>query len=310
MRARNAGIDSIAGNVSALATQSAETIPFEPIKWSYATPAAPRWDASGNSFQNTGAQAGTWNHGMWLGFNAGRHSAGTVIANQPAIVMGFEDNYFDNGGDNFRGVEWYVEYWSPDGATVTGLRPFYTRIKSDTNTTQAAVILCNIGDAAKSGQFSVRTGTQSVGDTNIFTVVPTSITLNAVTTMTAGTFTITPPSGAGLIYINSPAATVPGLRFDVGGSLALSLVAQNAGRLQLFTGTGGLHLDLTGVGGGGPANTTYCRSALRVEGNVGFYNAALAAKQTVTGSRGGNAALASLLTALATVGLITDSSTA
>ena len=33
-----------------------------------------------------------------------------------------------------------------------------------------------------------------------------------------------------------------------------------------------------------------------------------ASKPTVTGSRGGNAALASLLTALATYGLITDSS--
>ncbi len=42
---------------------------------------------------------------------------------------------------------------------------------------------------------------------------------------------------------------------------------------------------------------------------LGFYNTAAATKQAVTGSRGGNAALASLLTALATVGLITDSST-
>lgn len=44
--------------------------------------------------------------------------------------------------------------------------------------------------------------------------------------------------------------------------------------------------------------------------NVGFYATAPAAKQTVSGSRGGNAALASLLTALATIGLITDSSSA
>lgn len=44
--------------------------------------------------------------------------------------------------------------------------------------------------------------------------------------------------------------------------------------------------------------------------NVGFYNTAPAAKQTVTGSRGGNAALASLLTALAAIGLLTDSSSA
>lgn len=43
---------------------------------------------------------------------------------------------------------------------------------------------------------------------------------------------------------------------------------------------------------------------------IGFYGAAPAAKQTVSGSRGGNAALASLLTALATYGLVTDGSTA
>jgi hypothetical protein len=44
--------------------------------------------------------------------------------------------------------------------------------------------------------------------------------------------------------------------------------------------------------------------------NIGFYGTAPASKQTVTGSRGGNAALASLITALATIGLITDSTTA
>jgi hypothetical protein len=43
---------------------------------------------------------------------------------------------------------------------------------------------------------------------------------------------------------------------------------------------------------------------------LGFYGATAATKPTVTGSRGGNAALASLLTALATLGLITDSSSA
>lgn len=43
--------------------------------------------------------------------------------------------------------------------------------------------------------------------------------------------------------------------------------------------------------------------------NLGFFSATGGGKQTVTGSRGGNAALASLLTALASHGLITDSST-
>ena len=43
---------------------------------------------------------------------------------------------------------------------------------------------------------------------------------------------------------------------------------------------------------------------------AGFFNTAPAAKPTVTGSRGGNAALASMLTALAGLGLLTDSTTA
>jgi hypothetical protein len=49
---------------------------------------------------------------------------------------------------------------------------------------------------------------------------------------------------------------------------------------------------------------------IRLGGNIGFYATTPAAKQTVSGSRGGNAALASLLTALATIGLITNSSSA
>jgi hypothetical protein len=44
--------------------------------------------------------------------------------------------------------------------------------------------------------------------------------------------------------------------------------------------------------------------------SLGFYNAAAVAKPTVAGSRGANAALASLLTALASLGLVTDTSTA
>lgn len=52
-------------------------------------------------------------------------------------------------------------------------------------------------------------------------------------------------------------------------------------------------------------------SRVKVDGTgIGFLGATPVARPTVTGSRGGNAALASLLTALATLGLITDSSSA
>jgi hypothetical protein len=47
-----------------------------------------------------------------------------------------------------------------------------------------------------------------------------------------------------------------------------------------------------------------------VANQLGFHGATPVAKQTVTGSRGGNAALANLLTALANLGLITDNTTA
>lgn len=50
-------------------------------------------------------------------------------------------------------------------------------------------------------------------------------------------------------------------------------------------------------------------TAIELGGNVGFYGHAAASKPTVTGSRGSNAALTSLLTALTSLGLLTDSST-
>lgn len=42
---------------------------------------------------------------------------------------------------------------------------------------------------------------------------------------------------------------------------------------------------------------------------LGFYGATVATKQTVTGSKGGNAALTSLMAALVTYGLVTDTTT-
>jgi hypothetical protein len=62
-------------------------------------------------------------------------------------------------------------------------------------------------------------------------------------------------------------------------------------------------------------DATTAREGLRIESDgssplLGFYGVGAVARPTVTGSRGGNAALASLLTALANQGLITNSSSA
>jgi hypothetical protein len=80
---------------------------------------------------------------------------------------------------------------------------------------------------------------------------------------------------------------------------ANSTDASRAGRLQLWA------CDASGTD----------KEILRGESTgsaaaLGFFGAPAVTKPTVSGSRGGNAALASLITALANVGLITDSSTA
>jgi hypothetical protein len=59
-----------------------------------------------------------------------------------------------------------------------------------------------------------------------------------------------------------------------------------------------------------PAYDFDCNGFAMFRNNIGFHGTAPTAKQTVTGSRGGNAALASLLTQLAAKGLITDGTTA
>lgn len=56
-------------------------------------------------------------------------------------------------------------------------------------------------------------------------------------------------------------------------------------------------------------SATYTQN-LHVSGNVGFYGTTPVAKPTISGSRGGNAALADLITKLAAFGLLTDGTTA
>ena len=79
------------------------------------------------------------------------------------------------------------------------------------------------------------------------------------------------------------------------------------------SGTGGNVNIASGTGAPTPGNVTISAGATtRIAcGNtgIGFFGVAQSARPNVTGSRGGNAALASLLTGLAGLGLITDNTT-
>jgi hypothetical protein len=102
---------------------------------------------------------------------------------------------------------------------------------------------------------------------------------------TGGSVTISSGAGwsGGQVNINSPGSAVQGI---------ISIGVTTSSEVR--------------VGGNGTAvNIGYHAAA-----KVGFFTTASAVKQTVSGAKGGNAALGSLLTALATYGLITDSSSA
>ena len=83
------------------------------------------------------------------------------------------------------------------------------------------------------------------------------------------------------------------------GLLTLGTTSQN--RLTATPGAASTNAIVLGQSGTG---------GIQVNGNMGFNSTAPIAKPTVSGAKGGNAALASLLTALASYGLVTDTTTA
>lgn len=109
---------------------------------------------------------------------------------------------------------------------------------------------------------------------------------------------------AGNVEILSGASSVGGVpNGDVRITGNWSFTAQTGGNIYIAPGSGGTLALRRG-------NNT---NVLQIAGNtgaLGFFNSAGTTKPTVSGSRGGNAALASLLIALAGLGLLTDSTSA
>lgn len=80
--------------------------------------------------------------------------------------------------------------------------------------------------------------------------------------------------------------------------------------LARLTATGNLLIGTTTDGMAASGSIAIAKDFAHRGANIGFFSTAPINKLTVTGSRGGNVALASLLTQLNTYGFITDSSTA
>lgn len=92
------------------------------------------------------------------------------------------------------------------------------------------------------------------------------------------------------------------------GTFRLSLTGGSVSKANVFEAITDSTNSLTDINIGQTSGFHMIGLDLSIDG-LGFYGQTPVAKPTITGSKGGNAALASLLTALADLGLITDSTT-
>ncbi len=129
-----------------------------------------------------------------------------------------------------------------------------------------------------------------------------------VGTNTAGAQIVVNGPAGGTRFATYESAGIP--RWDVGASSDAES-GGNAGSSYVFArfSDAGAFLDYAVTISRATGQVTLA-DALAVGGNAGFNGAAPIAKPTVTGAKGGNAALASLLSALAAYGLVADNTTA
>lgn len=196
------------------------------------------------------------------------------------------------------GLGWYGVSAIADGAI--------TATKIVAGSIQADHIAANAVTAAKISVASLSAISADLGTV-------TAGTISAGIVVASTSFTASNPVFEGTAYIKGADASrrsqISGIEFRLGSSL-LETTALSIAR------SGSANFGITAIDGGGVGAGQNPTLTLTAPGGVfatgtfksgGFQLTSGAA--TVSGSRGGNAALASLLTALASIGLITDSTT-
>ena len=171
------------------------------------------------------------------------------------------------------------------GGVVTEISTDYAPLASPTFTgTVGGITAAMVGGVTKAGDTGI--GNLSMG---ALTATAASVVNSAGTASGWGWFEIKSNSAAHLVLSTARGAT----------SRSWSIGAN-----QVMEGDFVIAVSTTNANA--PSATRFVLTAT----GAGFNGTAAIAKPTITGSRGANAALASLLTALANYGLITDSTTA
>lgn len=139
-----------------------------------------------------------------------------------------------------------------------------------------------------------------------------SLGLGTLSTQNADNVSVTGGTIDGTFVTNSPSVTVVNVSDDV--IVAISESASNDGQAVFYDASGAnsgtVGINATGgleIATGGTNPVTIGGAAVGAQ--VGFFGSTGATKPQVNGSRGGNAALASLITALASMNQVTDSTT-
>jgi hypothetical protein len=125
------------------------------------------------------------------------------------------------------------------------------------------------------------------------------LTIQGAASQTADLLDVKDSGGARRLYLDNG-----GTLWVMGGGAGGAIYGPSGSQLYMgINGTAYMYFN-------GANAITFFTNAARFNGNVGFFNTAPVAKPTVSGAKASNAALGSLLAALAALGLITDSTTA
>lgn len=202
----------------------------------------------------------------------------------------------------------------PDARAVTANLSFSG---TPTGTITAAKLIvaqaiANATSVAITTVYGVYVENQTVGATNWSVYAPTGTSHFGVLE-TEGDLTVGDGTTTRNIIVNGSSSQVRDIRFESNGSLRWIWRIDSTAETGSNAGSNLTLLARTDAGGSLATVLTITRSSGAFGiGNVpvGFFGTTPASKQTVTGSRGSNAALTSLLTALATYGIITNSTSA
>jgi hypothetical protein len=210
-----------------------------------------------------------------MGWNAEQYAGGPGVSGKPAVVMGWEDNYFDNTGDLAHGAEMYWEFTKP-GNLNDFQRPLYARFLYDGAGAGGVTVFSDLGATGTLRQFLIRAG---VG-TPLFNVTPSAVLAYKpfiVSGAAATSATVSTTSGQALFVLNCGAGSNSSLTFQINTATAWYLQAESTTALMVRDNAGRIHAQFTQ----GTASTaiTALSSQLTVSGAV-----ALASTLAVTGT--------------------------